>query len=37
MWGDLASMIAGGEYEEAIENVKAEQKIIRQTEQEKGC
>ena len=37
MWGNLAPMVAGGDYEKAIESVKAEQKIIRQTEQEKGC
>ena len=37
MWGNLAPMVAGGEYEKAIDTLKAEQKVIRQNEQKKRC
>ncbi len=37
MWGNLAPMVAGGDYDDAIAVLRTDQDLIRQTEQKKGC
>jgi len=37
MWGDLAPMVAGGDYEESIAILRADQQLIKKIEDSKKC